>query len=59
MSLGKDELVVASHDPMVQGQQEIEGGKVASDVADTALEVHLEQTQPGFPQNLLQRRSPF
>jgi hypothetical protein len=59
MSLGKDELVVVPHDPMVQGQQQFERRKVASNVTHATVEVHLEQPQPCFSQEVLQGDSPL
>ena len=54
MSLGKNELVVAAHDPMVQGQHHVQRREIAANVTNAALEMHLEQTQSRFPQDVLQ-----
>ncbi len=43
----KHELVGRPHNVMVQDQHHVEAGKITSDMADAALEMHLQETQPG------------
>src|SRR6478609_1820402 len=48
MALGQHKRVIGLQHMMVQAQQRIEGGKIASDMAHSAFKMHLEQSELGL-----------
>jgi len=45
MSLGEDELVFGTKNPMAQRQQQVKAREVASDMPDSTLIMHPEQSK--------------
>ena len=48
MALGKNEAVILLHHVVMQGDQCIQAGKVATHMARPGLEVHLQQARAGL-----------